>query len=1614
MARVGRALAYGARRLLATIVGFILLVLIAVVLILYTEPGTRVALETARRLYAQSIPGDVTVQDVDGAIGRGLELRGVRLEDSRGRPLIVAEHVDLRVAVGALFRGTLSVPRAEISDAEVHLWEEGGFEDLGSKKKKPKKKKPGIGPNLPVRIEADARLRDVDVMKHPTEGPVQRIAADAGARLRAWGEGQEAEATIVQMHGRAFDDALTVAALTAEVSWDSPKARIESLHAVTSHGRIDALEFAFDAKTFAWEGEGDLGLFVPENFGGPRELEGEVGVEFWTEGTPPGGWLTLHAEAGPQFDVTLAALLRFVPELRVATLLNTSPLTFEGTTAALSALARAQISPGKRLEARVAAVGTQDLRGAVLGADVFADLAASIWNLNAELEAPGTTARADAIVGGGKVVRADARLDADMGRTAAFLQPLAPSLPELEGGVEATAQCRRPGGGALRCRTRVEGTRLRVGPTRWGSVELEAQAQVEGEDRTIRADLEGRNLRVVERGPFDVQVDVEGTPEDFAARVSAQGRGRTRLRLDADVEREGEQTRVRLDTLEGRYQELGVELSKPAEISIGLEKVDVDELELGVGGGRVKIGGTYALDDGAHDLEFSVSRFGLGSLQSLLPQYDLEGQVEVDGFLKGPLRAPRARVDIEARRLRLDEQWLGSGRISAALDRSDLRVESTWTGGPVREARLAANLRVDPEDFELRPSPDASVALDVDVFDLAWLQPWLPEQRSLDGTVNLELLAKNFREPLLALELTGRSVRLDGSGPMGLHLVTSYADRVARVQANVKSRWLDEATLAATVPLVLRPAAMDWRLLPREGLQLAVVVDGLHLGRAPIPTERQVGGVVRGNLDARLVDGDVRLDLEVFGRGLEYGSVDLGAVALATEWDGQRVNLALQHSGPQARLVELQAKMPLDFQLEARNVEWNRHGEHELFLSLSDVELELVGALGGPSGLSGEVDGTVAMKGTVDSPMAGLELALDDLSYNRKAIGDVVAVARYLDERVELNVEQEQGASYTKVNARVPVALELEAPYVDWHLDERHFIEAQTRSLDRAVLAPFVEQPEGLKPRINLDMVGQGSVADFDLRARVRAELERDGIDTVLSAQLDASPKRQELGLIVGPFGPQGITGHVVVEAPLESLVRGTARWSDVPIDAQLSAEEFPMRALSPALPEALYGPEGELTLRATASGTLGNPEFGGITRIENGEITVVPLLQEFDDIQLAAHFEGGDIVIDELRSETGSGSVSVEGGIHLARGNTRGHLYVHANKFPVIRSGLPIMTVDAEIDAELDATAELTRIDVEIHDSFVDVLGQGRDQPSKIPTSEDVTFVDALAVPERKKEPGTTKTPIVPKEMRISLSIREPVLIRGNQADMAWDGAVKVVRRNEEVGVEGAFEAERGWFELLGNEFRLERGRVTLPERGEIDPYLDIEATTDTPEAVVTVNIEGRASRPELRLSSSPPMTDSQIFSLLVTGTADADGQEGDVQAKAASLLVSFQNPALQRFLRSSIGVDRVAVGFGETVEQPIVTVGKRITRELYAETSYHHNAPPDENQAEASLEYTFAPPHWVFRTYFGTAAEGGLGVWWRNRFGGPKKDEGDEELPEEDDEGDLESEEEDEGMGD
>ncbi|MBA3547238.1 MAG: translocation/assembly module TamB domain-containing protein, partial [Nannocystis sp.] len=607
----------------------------------------------------------------------------------------------------------------------------------------------------------------------------------------------------------------------------------------------------------------------------------------------------------------------------------------------------------------------------------------------------------------------------------------------------------------------------------------------------------------------------------------------------------------------------------------------------------------------------------------------------------------------------------------------------------------------------------------------------------------------------------------------------------------------------------------------------------------------------------------------------------------------------------------------------------------------------------------------------------------------------------YRDGRAELALRGALGDGRVDGRASVPVNVDLGRGAFTW--DERAHGEAELRidDLDRRMLAPFVQVPEEALLELDLRAQARGTLTDFraSLEAHGRAgHRSLGGAPLHITAKVD--PDSQVLRL---RFGPHKSSGELAVRAELGAdivqLVHGEASAGDVPLTASLRARDLDVRSLQGLMPPTLYEMQGLVNGRFAAKGTLGDPAVDGRVELRGGSITVLALQQRIDEIALDLRASGRRLVLERLTAESGRGRLSAIAAADLPRAGgieLTGEVRLH--KFPMVRPGLPQMQIDSHIKTQMEVSAEATEVNVQVHDTRVAVTGYTIDPPKPIPDNPYVDFrgaqelvpvassVGAVSAENELRYP-TPDEQELDRRFALTIKLADPVVIRGPAIEMTWTGAVKATSAGERREVSGELTASEGRFDLLGNSFRLVSGHVTLPEdEGTVDPFVNIVARTSTPAAEVTATFKGRLSHPQLTFSSNPAMSQSQILTLLLTGTPDAsEADQQRVLAQAAALLATFENPALANFLSGRLGIDRVGLSFGDNVDQPILSVGKHLTERLYVETAFQFNAPRTRNRVEARVEFDITP-HWMLQTYFGDAAIGGVNLFWHRVFGRPK----------------------------
>ena len=170
---------------------------------------------------------------------------------------------------------------------------------------------------------------------------------------------------------------------------------------------------------------------------------------------------------------------------------------------------------------------------------------------------------------------------------------------------------------------------------------------------------------------------------------------------------------------------------------------------------------------------------------------------------------------------------------------------------------------------------------------------------------------------------------------------------------------------------------------------------------------------------------------------------------------------------------------------------------------------------------------------------------------------------------------------------------------------------------------------------------------------------------------------------------------------------------------------------------------------------------------------------------------------------------------------------------------------------------------------------------------------------------------------------------------------------------VTGSFDSVRGTYAFQGRRFDIDP-TSSINFRGDLNPELYVTVQRVISGVETEVTIAGALHEPELRLSSTPPLDQSDILALIVFGTSINQlslEQQQNLAVRAGTLAAGFLATPLVTALERTLGLDILeiepSVGGGEGVR---VTVGDELAPGLVARFSRQFGR---DEYDEATIEY-------------------------------------------------------------
>lgn len=501
----------------------------------------------------------------------------------------------------------------------------------------------------------------------------------------------------------------------------------------------------------------------------------------------------------------------------------------------------------------------------------------------------------------------------------------------------------------------------------------------------------------------------------------------------------------------------------------------------------------------------------------------------------------------------------------------------------------------------------------------------------------------------------------------------------------------------------------------------------------------------------------------------------------------------------------------------------------------------------------------------------------------------------------------------------------------------------------------------------------------------VTAQLRAPGLtaEGVRFHSLDLDARYRASGWYARAFAEQDGGGALKLEARHGSeAVAAGARPGDR-LFLRFTASRFRIAFLAPLWNKpggTLTHLDGLLGAKVSAAGTLERPRVDGTITLRDGEARLARMLRPLDHLNAKINISGSVARID-IGARSRPGRVEVEGFFAFYRPvASYFNLKVKARDLPVL-AGTQLLSVKGNVNASGRLQNRLWTIDTHIEKGIVVRLPSG--QTAQLhPTGalEDVTFVDPAGLAEAEGRRKATETT---GAMGVRLRIRtdDRVIVRGDMVRTELRVKLQVTMIEGKTSVTGTVDAVRGWVEIVGRRYDIERAWVVFEGEMPPDPRLDVRISHRFTETTLYVDVVGPLSRPNITFGSDSGKYDqAQLLAMVLgsePGESQADSDTSHKAAGAAAALIAGQvSTALKR---SGLPIDALKVGTEAGNEQVVtyVTVGKWITDRMFIAYRRRFEAEVTENLNEGVFQHYFARD-WMWEGVAGDRGTASVDLLW------------------------------------
>jgi len=668
--------------------------------------------------------------------------------------------------------------------------------------------------------------------------------------------------------------------------------------------------------------------------------------------------------------------------------------------------------------------------------------------------------------------------------------------------------------------------------------------------------------------------------------------------------------------------------------------------------------------------------------------------------------------------------------------------------------------------------------------------------------------------------------------------------------------------------------------------------------------------------------------------------------------------------------------------------------------SLSSMPGELV-----PPRVLGELQSSVTWKGTAAEPAIDLQTSLIGARIRRGGLAaplDVSLLAHYDGEQVD---------------GRITAAL-----------DGRTVVEGETRVQTRAADwvgrsqgSPMPWEASGRARLTGLPLERIRQFGDSEVSGLLSGEFEIEGLNRDASANLRLETQKlrvRDLLLTAGSaqvvLRPNSYDARVRLEersAYAEARLSGASRWGAAllpsmddtkPQRAALSANRFRIATLLPFTGGLFSDLDGRLDaeISAEVDRRARATRLSGVASLQGGVFELTAGGGEFHDVDAKLVLKPDGTV--QLQSLTAQG---VSGRLHLTASarfdgtgwaSSEAHLWIPANDpIPLTLEGAGYGSAFGRIDLLAVRAPNRRDVLVDIDVPSLNVMlpttasrtvrqlepMQGVRLGSRQQGGEFVT----LGAGRRSRAPQTDESE-PPAQVSITFNLGKEVKVtRGNSLEVVLTGHPRIVL-SDQAAFSGQVQLVRGFLDIEGKRFDIERGTVTFVGDDPTNPQADVTASWTAPDGtIVYAEFSGPLQTGKVTLHSDPPLPKNEILSLMLFGGSDKLSTKSSNQAKASgSNVIGVAQGAATQPINHALqdyGLRGISTRVDTSTVNPRPEVEVRIARDVALQIAWVLGTPPPGSNPDKTLftiDWRFFR-RWSLETTVGDAGTSIADVVWQ-----------------------------------